>query len=313
MAFGCALLDFVSIDCVVNAKILGHQILIMDLKSKINLIKSNETVAMLAPSFPIDFKYPNIIGMLRHVGFKEVTELTFGARMVNWEYANYVKAHPNQKLFIASPCPTVVAMIQTQYPEFVKYLMPIVSPMASMARIHKKQKPNYKIIFLSPCWAKENVEAPKYRGLIDEVITFKDLKQIFEQEKIKEEDFSKNYYFNSLIREYTKIYPVSGGLATTSHIQKLFKPEEILVTDGVQNIKKALDDIKSGQKPYKFLDILNCDGGCIGGPAINNQYFPIEERKKIILEYTRSSSLATMGKHEGKVDYAKNIDFNAKF
>jgi len=284
----------------------------MDLQEKINLIKNNTAVAMLAPSFPIDFKYPNIIGMLKHLGFKEVAELTFGARMVNWEYANYVKAHPEQKIFIASPCPIVVAMIQTQYPDLLKYLMPIVSPMASMARIHKKFEPDRKIIFMSPCWAKENVEAPKYKE-IDAVITFKDLKQIFDQEGIKEEDFTENYYFDSFMREYTKIYPVSGGLAATSHIQKLFKPHEILVTDGVQNIKKALEDIKSGQSQYRFLDILNCDGGCIGGPAINRQDIPIEERKKIILEYTRRSSETTMGEHEGKVEDAKDVNLTAQF
>jgi len=284
----------------------------MNLQEKIDLIKNNKAVAMLAPSFPIDFKYPNIIGMLKHLGFKEVTELTFGARMVNWEYANYIKAHEEQKIFIASPCPIVVAMIQNQYPDLLKYLIPVVSPMASMARIHKKLEPDCKIVFMSPCWAKENVEAPKYKE-IDAVITFKDLKQIFDQEGIKEDDFTENYYFDSFIREYTKIYPVSGGLTATSHMQKLFKPDEILVTDGVENIKKALDDIKSGQSQYRFLDILNCDDGCIGGPAINRQDIPIEERKKIILEYTRRSSETTMGEHEGKVDYAKDVDFNAKF
>lgn len=284
----------------------------MELQEKIDLIKNSEAVAMLAPSFAIDFKYPNIIGMLRHLGFKEVTELTFGARMVNWAYANYIKNHLDQELFIASPCPTVVAMIQHQYPELVKFLMPIVSPMAAMARIHKKLNPGCKVVFISPCWAKENVEAPKIKE-IDAVITMQDLKKIFEQEKIKEEDFTKDYYFNSLIREYTKIYPISGGLASTSHIQKLFKKGEILITDGVENIKKALEEFKSKTKPYKFLDILNCDGGCIGGPAINNQYFPVEERKKIILEYTQRSSEANMGQHEGKVEDAKDIDLSTSF
>lgn len=300
----------------------------MKIEEKISLIKNNEAVAMLAPSFPIDFKYPNIVGMLKKLGFKEVTELTFGARMVNWEYANYIKAHPDQKLYIASPCPTVVAMVQTQYPELAKYLMPIVSPMASMARIHKKLHPNCKVVFISPCWAKENVEAPKYPGVIDAVITFKDLKQIFDQEGIKEDGFvcpveteklSKktkkpdDCHFDSFIREYTKIYPVSGGLAATSHVQKLFKPEEILITDGVQNIKQAFADIQSGAKPYKFLDILNCDGGCIGGPAINNQQLSTDERKKIILEYTKKSSEEKMGKHKGKVENVTDVDFSAKF
>lgn len=284
----------------------------MTLQEKINLIKNNEAVALLAPTFAIDFEYPNIIGMLKHLGFKEVTELTFGARMVNWAYANYIKDHPDQELYISSPCPTVVAMIQHQYPEFVKFLMPIVSPMVAMARVHKKFNLNCKVIFISPCWAKENVEAPKFKE-IDAVITLKDLKQIFDQEGIKEEDFKGDYYFDSFVREYTKIYPISGGLASTSHIQKLFKNGEILITDGVDNIKKVFEDIKAGTSKYKFLDLLNCDGGCIGGPAINRQDLSTEERKNIILEYTHRSSEADMGEHKGTVEDAKDIDLSTNF
>jgi len=288
----------------------------MELKEKINLIKNNKAVAMLAPTFAIDFKYPNIIGMLKKFGFQEVTELTFGARMVNWAYANYIKEHPKQELFISSPCPTVVALIKSQYPELTKYLLPVVSPMAAMAKICKKLKPNYKVIFISPCWAKELLEAQKYKE-IDAVITLKDLKKILDDEGIKEETFSKKVCFDSLIREYTKIYPISGGLASTSHIQKLFKEGEILVTDGVENIKKVFEEIKAGRPKgcpkYKFLDLLNCPGGCIGGPAINNQDLPIEKRKEIIYEYTHRSSDDCMGKHKGKVKDAKDIDLGTTF
>jgi iron only hydrogenase large subunit-like protein len=284
----------------------------MTTEEKLALIKNNECSALLAPAFAIDFKYPNIIGMLKQLGFKEVTELTFGARMVNWAYANYIKEHPDQPLYIASPCPTVVAMVKAQYPDLVKYLMPVVSPMAAMAKIHKKLNPNRKIVFFSPCWAKENIEAPKYPE-IDAVITFQDLKKIFEQENIKEEDFTGDYHFGSLIREYTKIYPISGGLASTSHIQKLFKEGEILITDGVENLKKLFDDVKAGKSQYKFLDLLNCEGGCIGGPAINNKDWPTEKKKEAILEYTRTSSQAVMGEHQGTVEDADDVDLRATF
>ncbi len=286
----------------------------MTIEEKIDLIKNNEAVALLAPSFCIDFKYPNIIGMLEKLGFKEVTELTFGARMVNWAYANYIKENPDQPLFISSPCPTVVAMIQTQYPDLVKYLVPVISPMIAMAKIYKQKHPNRKVVFISPCFAKENVEAPKYPEFIDAVITLKDLKAIFEAENIKEQDFNRNYKFDSFIREYTKIYPVSGGLASTSHIKNLFGEGEILITDGVENIKKALEDFKAGNSKYKFLDLLNCDGGCIGGPAINNKDFSTENKKQIVFDYTKTSSEDKMGeKRIGTVEKAENIDLSAKF
>ena len=277
------------------------------------LIKDEKSIVMLAPTFPIDFEYPNIIGMLRELGFNFVTELTYGARMVNWSYVKYIEDNPDQKYFIASPCPMVVAMIESQYPELKSYLVPIVSPMSSMAKIYKKHHPDHKVIFVSPCLAKKNLEAPKYAEFIDLVLTFQDLKEIFDAQGLKADDFNRDYYFDSFIREYTKVYPISGGLASTAHISQFFQPEEILVTDGVANIKKALEDIKSGRSAYKFLDILNCPGGCIGGPCLNNQNLTEDDRKTKVKSYAEKSSERDMNGHQGKVDYAKDVDFSMEF
>jgi iron only hydrogenase large subunit-like protein len=127
----------------------------MQLQEKIDLIKNNECVAMLAPTFCIDFKYPNIIGMLKQLGFKEVTELTFGARMVNWAYANYIKEHPEQKVYISSPCPTVVAMIQTQYPELVKYLCRLFLQWLQWQKFINKNSQTEKLFLFLPAGQKK--------------------------------------------------------------------------------------------------------------------------------------------------------------
>lgn len=280
------------------------------MQGKMKSLRSEKSIAMLAPAFPLDFKYPNIIGMLKKLGFDKVVELTYGARMVNWAYADYIKNNPDQELFIASPCPTIISFIKNQYPEFAQYLMPISSPMVAAAKICKNNFPEHRIFFISPCNAKESLEIPKYPELIDGVITFKQLKEIFEANGIAEDDFGGEYYFDSFVREYTKIYPISGGLASTSHIGKLFNEGEIFVTDGVVNIKKALEDFRSGNSKFRFLDILNCDGGCIGGPAIINRSKTVKEKQEIILEYTRKSSLHTMGEQKGTVDVAEGIDFS---
>ena len=43
----------------------------------LKLIKNKEKmVAMLAPSFLIDFSYPEIIGMLKRLGFEYVVEVS---------------------------------------------------------------------------------------------------------------------------------------------------------------------------------------------------------------------------------------------
>jgi hypothetical protein len=59
------------------------------MKGKNNNLKfplQGKYIIMLAPSFVVDFSYPQIIGQLKELGFDKIVELTFGAKMVNREY-----------------------------------------------------------------------------------------------------------------------------------------------------------------------------------------------------------------------------------
>jgi len=203
-------------------------------------------------------------------------------------------------------------MIESLYPDLVKYLVPVVSPMVAMAKIYKKHHSDYKVFFISPCFAKQKIEAPKYPQFIDGVITLKELKALFENQNIKEENFNREYFFDSFVREYTKIYPVSGGLAGTSHIQKLFKKGEVAIVDGVSNLKAELDLMRLGENKHRFFDFLNCSGGCIGGPAINNQTLSTTQRREKIKEYIGQASDHKIGAHMGTIDYTKDIDFSTE-
>ena len=276
-------------------------------------IKRKKSIALLAPSFVVDFPYPNIIGMLREIGFDKVVELTFGARMVNWWYTDYIKRHPEQKYFIASPCPTLVMYIKTKYPDLIKYLVPYASPMVAQARIIRSHYPDYLNVFISPCFAKQNMEVPVNKDVLDGAITFKELKSVFDEGKIYSHDFNREYQFDSLIQEYTKVYPVSGGLANTSHLQKVFKPEEIFIDDTIPHIDPVLKELQAGTSKYRFLDILNCSGGCIGGPGIVNQSMSTDERREIVKRFVEDASQRNLGPHAGKLEYAEGIAFDVKF
>ncbi|OQB06542.1 MAG: hypothetical protein BWY19_00129 [bacterium ADurb.Bin212] len=279
----------------------------------VDRIKSNKSIALLAPSYVIDFKYPNIIGMLKELGFDKVTELTFGARMVNWWYVDYIKKHPEQRYFIASPCPTLVSYIRSKYPDLVQYLMPYASPMLAQARIIRKHYPDHLNIFISPCIAKQSIEAPLHPKDVDGVITYKSLKEEFDNDGIFSDNFDREYQFDSLIQEYTKIYPVSGGLGNTSHIHRYFKNEEIFVDDTIPNIEPVLQAMRNGSTQYRFLDILNCKGGCIGGPAIVNQNMTTEERKLKVESYIKDSSKRNLGAKKGRLEYAEGIGLEVDF
>jgi iron only hydrogenase large subunit-like protein len=267
------------------------------------------SICMLAPSFPIDFEYPQIIGALKKLGFDKVCELTFGARMVNYSYVEYVKSHPDQKYYITSPCPTCVSLVKSRYPELVQYLVPHVSPMAAMAKILRKYYSSHNIVFVSPCLAKQALEAPLYKDIINLVITFKELAQVLEEKKILES--GKDYQFDSFYEEDTKIYPISGGLAQTALLKNFFKDSEICITDEPKNLFKHFDEIKSGTTQYRFFDILNCPGGCIGGPALANTKLPREEKERRIMDYRQLAEKEK--KNNGNVDLEKDINFDASY
>jgi iron only hydrogenase large subunit-like protein len=131
--------------------------------------------------------------------------------------------------------------------------------MAAMAKIVKKYFPDHSVVFVSPCFAKQMMEAPKYKDVIDLVITFKELGEVFEQQGIKSEDFEgQEFEFDSFYEEDTKIYPISGGLAQTAHLHNFFKEEEVVITDEPANLIPIFEEIKAGTATERFFDILNC-------------------------------------------------------
>lgn len=281
----------------------------------LNLIKNKKVCVMIAPSFVVDFKYPAIIGMLKKLGVFMVTELTFGAKMTNNNYFEYIKNHLDQKYYIASPCPVVVSLIKNQYPDLVKYIMPITSPMVSQAKVLKYLYSDYEIVFVSPCRAKQNIEAKEYKDCISETLSFKDLKDLFDKNNIFEEDYiDLDEKFDSISDNETRVYPISGGLSCSARIKEILKDSEILVDDGVLKVKTILEEIKNNTTKYRFFDLLNCDGGCIGGGEVINKNLSIEEKKSKIINYKDQLKTVKNNNFNSDIDdVIKNVDFSRKF
>lgn len=281
----------------------------------LNLIKNKKVCVMIAPSFVVDFKYPAIIGMLKKLGVSMVTELTFGAKMTNNNYFEYIKNHLDQKYYIASPCPVVVSLIKNQYPDLVKYIMPITSPMLSQAKVLKYLYSDYEIVFVSPCRAKQNIEAKEYKDCISETLSFKDLKDLFDKNNIFEEDYiDLDEKFDSISDNETRVYPISGGLSCSARIKEILKDSEILVDDGVLKVKTILEEIKNNTTKYRFFDLLNCDGGCIGGGEVINKNLSIEEKKSKIINYKDQLKTVKNNNFNSDIDdVIKNVDFSRKF
>ncbi len=258
-------------------------------------------LAMLAPSFIIEFSYPSIISRLKKLGFDKVVELTFGAKMVNREYHKLLEK--TKKLVIASPCPGIVDTISSKFPEYKENLAKIDSPMEAMAKICKKNYPKHKVVFISPCYYKK-IEAGKSK-YVDYVIDYKQLQELFLKYKIPE--YNKKVYFDSFYNDYTKIFPTSGGLAKTAHLKGVIGKSEFKSLDGINNVVGFL---KKPSKNVRFLDVLFCKGGCIGGPCISSK-LSLKKRKGKVLHYLEISKEEDIPEQrKGLVEKAKDISFN---
>ena len=274
-------------------------------------------ICLLAPSFVSEFDYPDIVYRLRMLGFDKVLELTFGAKMTNLTYYTVLKDSLDKgekKTWIASPCPTLVNFIKVKYPHLVDNLVPVHSPMGSMGLICKKFYPNYKVVFIGPCVTKK-LEAQEIKT-VDFVMTFKELEELLKKKNISEKIEDSKYCksFDKFYNDYTKIYPISGGLSDTLNYRHILKKREILVKEGLNDLIKIFDNFKDGAyKHYKFLDVLNCKGGCINGPGmIGNR--SVSKRRKRVLKYRDFAWRyeKDLGRTGGKAD-AEGIDFMRKY
>jgi len=271
--------------------------------SKLKFPLKGKYIAMLAPSFIVDFSYPSIISQLKELGFDKVVELTFGAKMINREYHKLLEN--SNKLVISSVCPGIVETIKDKFPSYKNNLILVDSPMRAMAKICRKTYPKHKVVFISPCNFKK-IEA-KNSGVVDFVIDYKELKELILKYKIQPN--KKNVCFDKFYNDYTKIYPLAGGLSKTAHLKGVVKKNEVRIIDGVGEVSKFLE---KPDKKIKFLDVNFCIGGCIGGPCINSKE-NINVRKKRVLSYLKLSDKEDIPNTRlGLIEKANNINFYIK-
>ncbi|VVB80427.1 Uncharacterised protein [uncultured archaeon] len=275
------------------------------------LARKEKLVALLAPSFIADFDYPLIIYQLRARGFDKIVELTFGAKMINREYHKILKEQKD-KLFISSVCPGVVETIRNKYPQYRKNLIPVLSPMTATAKICRKLYPKHKLVFISPCQFKKiETNQSEY---VDFAIDYNELRKLFEENKeeinkkikILKKKKTNKIGFDKFYNDYTKIYPLAGGLSKTAHLKQVLNPGEEVKIDGILEVEKFL---QNPDKKVRFIDVTFCKGGCLGGPCVLNKNLP-DKRKRLMkyLNYSKKEKIEENKK--GLIRKAEGINFS---
>ncbi|QKG80266.1 [Fe-Fe] hydrogenase large subunit C-terminal domain-containing protein [Tenuifilum thalassicum] len=253
-----------------------------------NMLQSGEKVAALvAPSFPAEFTeiddYRRFVGMLRALGFSNVFEVAFGADLVASRYKSLLEDRSG-KGYISSDCPAIVSYIRYYHPELVDNLAPVVSPMVAISRVVRKIDSSLKQVFIGPCIAKKDESRE-----IDEAITFRELRVLFEQAgidhfKVEPSDFDPPHAGRGAI------FPVSRGLMQTVNIFDDLIEGNITVAEGRIGFQEAIKEWETGNLKGQNLELLCCEG-CIMGPGMSpgGKRF---QRKTYISAYARSKVTA---------------------
>ncbi|MBC7187397.1 MAG: 4Fe-4S binding protein, partial [Calditrichaeota bacterium] len=245
--------------------------------------------ALLAPSFPAafpDHRPGQLVAALKKLGFAKVVEVAVGADMVASEYARLFR-QSSMTTIISTPCPAIVEFIQKYHPALLLHMAPIVSPMIATGRaIKAKYDPDSHLVFIGPCIAKKKEKVdPKVGGVIDEVLTYQELKEMLKEAGIDVAAEAESS-FDPPHPRVGRIFPVSGGLLRTAALEADLLDNDIIVTEGPERVVEILDKVEEGKVEARFLDLLFCRG-CIAGPKMDNE-LSVFIRKDIVARYARN-------------------------
>ena len=162
----------------------------------------------------------------------------------------------------------------------------------------KSRFPNAKTVFIGPCVAKKD-EAEHYEGIADAVLTFEELTEWLNAEKIELEQEVDND-----VCSRARFFPTTGGILKT--MAQDIPGYTYLALDGVDNCIAALKDIINGKVHKCFIEMSACVGSCVGGPVMEKYH-----RSSAVKDYIAISEYA--GKKDFDVSQPKAIELKKSF
>lgn len=265
-----------------------------------DLKAGRELAVIVAPSIKISFdgQWRHVLYWIRAQGKAKIYDVGYGADICTWAHLRYLQEHPDKKI-ISQPCAAVVNYVLRHKPELIPHLSPIQSPMSCIAiYIRKILGFKGKIAAISPCIAK--IDEFRETKLIDYNVTMEHLKKYFEEQKITfpREKIYSEFEFDAAQGWEGNIFPRPGGLMKNILVHA---PEmEITTSEGTGQLYEELDTyLEQDQDTLPTIfDVLNCEYGCNGGPAIGKdcQRFIMNDIMHQVERYSRKQRRANTTK-----------------
>lgn len=223
-------------------------------------------VASVDPSFIAEFDVSRIEDLreaMAQLGFFAVEEMAVGAEIVSREYERIMMAEETDVL-ISSVCPSINQLICKYYPDMLKYLAPVASPMEVHCRRLRREYPGAFIVYIGPCYARKR-EA-RETGCCDAVMMFSDLKEWLRDQAV----VCRNSHTRTDKGIRARRFPRQDGIVKS--MSRVLGWNRVSI-DGVGDCIAALEEMRQRGASKVFLEMTACAGSCVNGPAIrSNRY-----------------------------------------
>ncbi len=245
----------------------------------------NKPIAILGCSHPAFFNDVNtgqLVTGLRRLGFSEVHEGAAGIDLLRDSYRSKVEKNPGFPL-ITTHCPTIVDLIERHYPQLLKNLIGIVSPMVAIGRfIKSRTTKETPIVYISSCIAgKFEITAEECQGAIDCVISYQELSQMLQGRNLNLKRLGE-MALDGIEPKRGHLFAISGGPFKSFDISSEVTNKDYVETEGEENTMEVIKDLAASRISPRVVDIRFCNGGCIGGPGKNNRLTTFSKRNLII-------------------------------
>ena len=236
------------------------------------LKKGAPVCAMIAPSIvgQFDCTLPQLITAIKKAGFPKVTEVALGADVTTANEARELveRLENGARFMTTSCCAAWVQAVKKHLPALKEFVSHTKTPASYTADIEKKK--GSVTVFVGPCVSKraEGMEDPN----IDYVMTYEELGALFDAKGINPAECEETPLDPSISGE-ARYYGVTGGVAQAVENaiagKKAFKKMAINGLD--KKIIPLLNAYAKGAGDFQLLEVMNCKGGCIGGPCTLKQ------------------------------------------
>ncbi len=280
------------------------------------LLKSgDQVIACIAPSFPVDFgEMPVEIfaGMIRALGFHQVVEVGFGADLVADKMRRLIESSEGKK-WISTACPAVFGYVKRYHPDLIDALAPVVSPMIATARVmREKHGPDIKVVFIGPCISKKiEASSEEVSGEVDAVLTFTELRKMFETRHLKPDEMIPVDFDPPHARKGS-LFPIGRGLLEAADIREDLIEGDVISANGKATFIDAVMEFSAGEIDAGFLDVLCCDG-CIMGSGLSTEAPPFK-RRMLVGKYVRDvMKNRDAESHHREKEHFQTIDLTREF